>query len=73
MGYSRRWRKRSREMIISGSQEAVNFVVCLSGLANDERGGHGPGDDRAGRDRISYSLTARCACAAARLFGGSIS
>ena len=33
-------------------QEAVDFVVDLRGLADDQGGGHRPGDDRAGRPRL---------------------
>jgi hypothetical protein len=56
-----------RRLFSQQSEETADLIVRFSGLANDERRGHGPGDDRAGRDGINRSLTAPGAALAAAL------
>ena len=48
-------------------EETVDLVVDLRGVADDQRGGHGPRDDRADRARVAHPLSAIGAALAAFL------
>ena len=50
---------------LSSPRKLFDLAVDLRGVADDQRGGHGPRDDPAGRARIAHPLSAIGAALAA--------
>jgi len=54
----RRWPQRPPRSLPQQSEKTLDLVVDLWSVADDQRGGHGPRDDRANGTRVAHPLSA---------------